>query len=58
VGGGTLREHHPTVRKQLSEVVEEDHAVAQETPSLLGVGGNGVGRLAVGAIGCWALRLV
>jgi hypothetical protein len=25
-----LREHHPTVREQLAEVVEEDHAVAQE----------------------------
>jgi hypothetical protein len=51
VGGGTLWEHHPTIREQLSEVVEEDHAVAQKAPSLLGVGGNGVSRLAVGAIG-------
>jgi hypothetical protein len=51
VGSGTLREHHPTVREQLTQVVEEDHAVAQEAPSLLGVGGNDVGRLAVGAIG-------
>jgi hypothetical protein len=58
VGGGTLREHHPTVREQLAEVVEEDHAVAQEAPPLLGVGGDGVGRLAVRAIGRWALRLV
>ena len=51
MGGGAVREHHPTVREQLSEVVKEDHAVAQEAPSLLGVGGNGVSRLAVGAIG-------
>jgi len=51
VGGGRLREHHPTVREQLTQIVEEDHAVAQEAPSLLGVGGRGVGRLAVRAIG-------
>jgi len=51
VRGGRLREHHPTVREQLTQIVEEDHAVAQEAPSLLGVGGLGVGRLAVRAIG-------
>ena len=46
-----MREHHPTIREQLTQIVKKDHAVAQEAPSLLGVGGTGVRRLTVGAIG-------
>jgi hypothetical protein len=48
----------PTVGEELAGVVEQDDAVAQQAPSLLGMGGDGVRGLAVGAIGCRTRRLV
>jgi hypothetical protein len=46
-----------TVWQEFSGVVEEDDAVAQQAPSLLGVGGNGVRGVPVDSVGRGALRL-
>jgi len=44
---GPARRNHPTIGQQLAGVLEEDHAVAQQAPPLLGVGGDAVGGVAV-----------
>ncbi len=40
----------PTVRQEFARVVEDDDAVAQQAPPLLGVQGDGVGRVTVGTV--------
>jgi hypothetical protein len=52
--GRAVRRNYPTVGQELARVVEEDHAVAQEAPPLVGVEGDGVGGVAVGAVSWWA----
>jgi hypothetical protein len=47
-----------SVGQELTGVIEEHHAIAEETPSLLGVEGDQVGRLTVGGGGGRARRLV
>lgn len=47
---GTLRWNRATVGQELAEVVEKDHAVAQEAPSLLGMGHDRVGSISVRAV--------
>ncbi len=50
--------NHSTVGEELTRVVEEKHAVAEEAPPLFGVKRNGVGGLPIGSLGGRALRLV
>ena len=45
-----MRSHGPAVGKELAEVVEEHHAVAEEAPALLRVAGHDVGGVAVGRV--------
>jgi hypothetical protein len=54
VVGRAVRGDLPTVGQQLTVVIEEDHAVAQQAPPLFGVEGNGVGGVAVRFIRRWA----
>jgi hypothetical protein len=42
------------VRQQLSGVVEEDDAIAQQAPALFWVSGHGAGSVTVGSGGCGA----
>ena len=49
--GGAGRGNHPAAGKDLAPVVEHDHSVAQQAPSLLGVAGDGAGGAAVTAVG-------
>ena len=58
VVGGTVRVDDLAVGQQLTGVLEEHHAVAQQAPALLRVAGEGVGGLPVGSLGRGALRLV
>jgi hypothetical protein len=53
-----VRWDHATVRQEFAGVVEEDDAVAQQAPSLLGVGGDGVRGVPVDGVGRWAVRSV
>jgi hypothetical protein len=45
--GGAVRGNRPAAGKNLAHVVEHDHSVAQQAPSLLGVEGDGAGGIAV-----------
>jgi hypothetical protein len=56
--GRTVRWDDTTIGQEFSGVFEEDDAVAQQAPSLLRVGGNGVRGVPVDSVGRWALRLV
>ena len=49
--------NHATVGQELARVVEEDDAVAQQAPSLLGAEDDGAGRAAVKAVSwrAWGL---
>jgi hypothetical protein len=49
--GGAVRGDHLAAGKDLAGVVEHDHAVAQQAPSLPGVAGDGAGGVAVAAVG-------
>jgi hypothetical protein len=40
----------PSVGQELSQVVEEDHAVTEQAPALLRVEGDGPGRVTVGTV--------
>ena len=44
------RRNRAAVRQQLARVVEQDDAVAEQAPSLLGVTGDGAGRVTVVAV--------
>jgi hypothetical protein len=52
-----VRRNRATVGQELARVVEEDDAVAQQAPPLLGVEGDGVGRVTVRAVSwrAWGL---
>ena len=41
-----------TIGQELARVVEDDDAVAQQVPPLLGVEGDDVGRVTVSAVSC------
>jgi len=56
--GRAVRRNHAAARKDLAHVVEHDHSVAQQAPSLLGVAGDSAGRVAVTVVGRGAWRLV
>lgn len=58
VVGGAVGVDHAPVGQKLAGVVEEDDAVAQQAPSLLGVAGDRVGRLAVQRVSGRAVRFV
>jgi hypothetical protein len=58
VGRLAVRGDRSAAGQQLAGVVEDDHAVAQQAPPLLGVAGNGAGGLAVSSVGWWARRPV
>jgi hypothetical protein len=45
--GGAVRGNRPAAGKNLAHVVEHDHSVAQQAPSLLGMSGDGMGRVPV-----------
>jgi len=42
--------NRPTVGQEFARVVEDDDAVAQQAPPLLGVEGDGVSRVTVGTV--------
>ena len=42
--------NRPTIGQEFARVVEDDDAVAQQAPSLLGVEGDGAGRVSVGTV--------
>ncbi len=50
-----VRWNRATAGQELARVLEEDDAVAQQAPSLLGVEGDGVGRVAVRMVS-WGAR--
>lgn len=58
VVGRAVGVDHAPVGQELTGVVEEDDAVAQQAPSLLRVAGDGVRRLAVERVGGRAVRFV
>ena len=43
-------EDHPAAGQDLAQVVEHDHAVAEQAPPLLGVKGHGAGGVTVRAV--------
>jgi hypothetical protein len=45
--GGAMRGNRPAAGQDLAHVVEHDHSVAQQAPSLLGVEGDSAGVIAV-----------
>jgi hypothetical protein len=53
--GGVVRRDHLAVGKDLAHVVEHDHSVAQQAPSLFGVEGDSAGGVAVRVVsgGAW-----
>ena len=53
-----MRVDHSAVGEKLTRVVEEEHAVAQQAPPLLGVKRHGVRGVPVGSLGWRAMRLV
>jgi hypothetical protein len=54
-GSGVVRGKHPAAGKDLAEVVEHDHPVAQQAPSLLGVTGDSTGGVTVSVVSRGAL---
>ena len=56
--GRAVRVDHSAVGEKFTRVVEEQYAVAQQAPSLLGVKRNGVRGVPVGSLGGRAMRLV
>jgi len=50
----TARRDFPTVGQQLAGIVEENHAVTQQAPPLLGVDGDGVCGVSVEPVRRWA----
>jgi hypothetical protein len=56
--GGAVRGNPPAAGKDLAHVVEHDHSVAQQAPSLLGVTGDSTGGIAVPVVGRGAQGLV
>jgi hypothetical protein len=56
--GGAVRGNRPAAGKDLAHVVEHDHSVAQQAPSLLGVKGDGAGGIAVPVVSRGAQGLV
>jgi hypothetical protein len=50
-----VRRNRATVGQEFASVVEEDDAVAQEAPPLLGVEGDGAGRVTVRPVS-WRTR--
>lgn len=57
-GWAALRGDGAAVGQELAGVVEEDHAVAQQAPALLGESGDHFGRFAVSRLRGWAGRFV
>jgi hypothetical protein len=53
-----VRRDHPAAGKDLTHVVEHDHSVAQQAPSLLRVTGDGAGGIAVPVVSRGARGLV
>jgi len=53
-----VRRDHPAAGKDLAHVVEHDHSVAQQAPSLLGVEGDSAGGIAVPVVSRGARGLV
>src|SRR5579872_2803629 len=47
---GAVRGHDPAIGKNLARVVKHDHSVAQQAPSLLGVGDYNAGGISVPAV--------
>jgi len=45
-----VRRHDAAVRQQFSGVLEDDDAVAQQAPALLGVAGDDAGGVVVGGV--------
>src|SRR4051794_34649510 len=56
--GRAVRCDDPPVGKQFAGVLEQHHPVAEQTPSLLGVAGDGASGLTVGCARRGAWRLV
>jgi hypothetical protein len=56
--GGAVRRDPLAAGKDLAHVVEHDHSVAQQAPSLLGVTSDGAGGIAVPAVSRGARGLV
>ena len=56
--GGPVRVDHSAVGEKFTRVVEEEYAVAQQAPPLLGVKRHRVGSVAVRSLGGRAMRLV
>ena len=56
--GWSVRGYHPAAGKDLARVVEHDHAVAQQAPSLLRVEGDGASGIAVPVVSRGARGLV
>jgi hypothetical protein len=45
-----MRRYRPAIGKNLAHVVKHDYSVAQQAPSLLGVGDDNTGGIAVPAV--------
>jgi hypothetical protein len=45
-----VRGHDPAIGKNLARIVKHDHSVAQQAPSLLGMGDDNAGGIAVPAV--------
>jgi hypothetical protein len=56
--GGPVRVDHAAVGEKFTRVVEEENAVAQQAPPLLGVKRHGVRGVPVGGFCRWAMGLV
>ena len=56
--GGPVRRNPSATGKDLAHVVEHDHSVAQQAPSLLGVEGDSAGGIAVAVVSRGARGLV
>lgn len=57
-GGSAVGFYAATVRQQLAGVLENDHAVAEKAPSLLGVAGDDAGGVMIDRVGAWTGGLV
>jgi hypothetical protein len=55
---GAVRRDHLAAGKELPQVIEHDHSVAQQAPSLLGVTGEGASGIAVPVVSGGARGLV
>jgi hypothetical protein len=49
--GRAVRGNHPAAGEDLAGIVEHDHSVAQQAPSLVGVEGESAGGIAVPVVG-------